>query len=114
MTLTRLLAAWILIAAALLGPAHAQDDKPTPPEDVFRYVIFDATPAQFGAETTFLTSMVDSVLLVVRAGKTARDDIMEAIENIGRKKIFGIVFNASSEHPRGYKYYYRYYREGHK
>jgi thioredoxin:protein disulfide reductase len=45
MTLTRLLASWILITAALLGPAHAQDDKPTPPEDVFRYVVFDAGDA---------------------------------------------------------------------
>jgi len=78
-----------------------------------RYVIFDATPARFGAETTFLASMVDGVLLVVRAGKTARNDITEAIENIGRKKIFGIVFNASRERPKGYQYYYRYYRKGH-
>ena len=79
-----------------------------------RYVIFDATPARFGAETTFLASMVDGVLLVVRSGKTARDDIIEAIENIGRKKIFGIVFNASRERPKGYQYYYRYYRKGHR
>ncbi len=45
MTLSRIIAAWILIATALLGPAHAQDDQLTPPEDVFRYVIFDAGDA---------------------------------------------------------------------
>jgi len=45
MTLTRMLATWLLIAAALLSPAKAQEDQPTPPEDVFRYVIFDAGDA---------------------------------------------------------------------
>ena len=45
MTLTRMLATWLLIAAALLSPAQAQEDQPTPPEDVFRYVIFDAGDA---------------------------------------------------------------------
>ena len=45
MTLTRILAAWILIIAALLGPAQAQDNQSPPPEEVFRYVIFDAGDA---------------------------------------------------------------------
>jgi len=76
-----------------------------------RYIIFDATPAHFAAETTFLASMVDGVLLVVRSGKTARDSVLESIENIGREKNIGVVFNASNESPRGYGYYYRYYRK---
>lgn len=76
-----------------------------------RYVIFDATPAQFTAETTFLASMVDSVLLVVRSAKTARASVLEAIESIGRKRIFGIVFNADTRLPKGYKNYYRYHRK---
>ena len=78
-----------------------------------RYIIFDATPAQFAAETTFLASMVDGVLLVVRSGKTARDSVLEAIENIGRNKIVGVVFNASNDrHKDYYRHYYRYYRKG--
>ncbi len=76
-----------------------------------RYIVFDATPAQFGAETTFLASIVDGVLLVVRSAKTSKDLIMEAIENIGTERILGVVFNASTEHPKGYDYYYRYYRK---
>ncbi len=79
-----------------------------------RYIIFDATPAQFAAETTFLTSMVDGVLLVVRSGKTARDSILKAIENIGRNKIVGMVFNASNESHKNYRYYYRYYQKEQK
>jgi capsular exopolysaccharide synthesis family protein len=78
-----------------------------------RYVIFDAPPAQFTAETTFLSSMMDGVLLVVRSGKTAAPLISQAIENIGRENVLGVVFNASREREKDYyRYHYRYYREG--
>lgn len=75
-----------------------------------RYIIFDTTPTQFVAETTFLASIVDSVVLVVRAGRTNKDMILESTKNIDRKKIVGVVFNASEESEKGYGYYYyRYY-----
>jgi exopolysaccharide/PEP-CTERM locus tyrosine autokinase len=75
-----------------------------------RYIIFDATPAQFAAETTFLASMVDGVLLVVRSGKTAKDQIVKTIENIDRNKMIGVVFNASNQAIKDYRYYYQYYQ----
>jgi capsular exopolysaccharide synthesis family protein len=74
-----------------------------------RYLILDCTPAQFGAETMLLASMVDSVLLVVRAGRTNKDMLLEAIDNIGRERILGLIFNACDEIPKGYSYYNRYY-----
>jgi len=76
-----------------------------------RYVIYDATPAQFAAETTTLSSKIDAVLLVVRAGQTTHMMISEAIENIGRKKILGVVFNASYQPFHDYQMYYRYYQK---
>jgi exopolysaccharide/PEP-CTERM locus tyrosine autokinase len=76
-----------------------------------RYIIFDTTPAGFAAETNFLSTMVDGVLLVVRSGKTARKLITKAIEHIGRDKILGIVFNADQENPKKDQYYYRYYQK---
>jgi capsular exopolysaccharide synthesis family protein len=76
-----------------------------------RYVIFDATPAQFAAETAFLTSIVDAVLLVVRAGKTAKKSILQAMENIDQSKIIGVVFNASNASAIDYGHYYKYYRK---
>jgi Mrp family chromosome partitioning ATPase len=76
-----------------------------------RYVIFDATPAMFAAETAFLTSIVDAVLLVVRAGKTAKKSILQAMENIDRGKIIGVVFNASNASAIDYGHYYKYYRK---
>jgi len=77
-----------------------------------RYIIFDAPPAQFTAETAFLASMMDGVLLVVRSGKTSERLVFQAVENIGRERILGVVFNASDETYKDYRYYYRYYQEG--
>ena len=79
-----------------------------------RYIIFDSAPAQYASEAAFLASMVDAVLLVVRSGKSAKDLILNAVEKIGRKKILGVVFNASNESAKDYNYYYRYYRKEQK
>jgi capsular exopolysaccharide synthesis family protein len=75
-----------------------------------RFVIFDSPPGQFMAETAFLANMMDGILLVVRHGKTPRDLIHDTLENIGRGRILGVVFNASDECRRDYHYYYRHYR----
>ncbi len=75
-----------------------------------RFVIYDAPPGQFMAETSFLARMMDGVLFVVRYGKTPRGRIADTIESIGRERIIGTVFNASNEKRRDYGYYYRYYR----
>jgi capsular exopolysaccharide synthesis family protein len=78
-----------------------------------RYIIFDSPPAQFAAETTFLATMVDGMVLVVRSGKTTKNSIQRAVANIGpnKSKIIGIAFNASNESPKDYDYYYRYYQK---
>ena len=79
-----------------------------------RYIIFDTPPAQFTAETASLFSMVDGVLLVVRSGKTSREPLEEAIGNIGRENILGVVFNDSQEFEKDYRYFYRAYQQGHR
>jgi exopolysaccharide/PEP-CTERM locus tyrosine autokinase len=76
-----------------------------------RFVIFDSPPGEFMAETAFLARLMDATLLVVRYGKTSKDLIHNTLENIGRDKIFGVVFNASHERQSDYQYYYRYYRK---
>jgi hypothetical protein len=53
---------------------------------------------------------MDAVILVARYGKTPRQLIADTIGNIGRERIFGVVFNASHERDKDYRYYYRYYR----
>lgn len=77
-----------------------------------RFIIFDCPPGQFTAETAFLARLMDGVILVVRYGKTPRHLLSETVENIGRERIFGFVFNASNERQKDYQYYYRYYRGG--
>lgn len=72
-----------------------------------RYVILDATPAIYTPEITSLSPEVDGILLVVRAGKTPNELALEAVENIGREKILGVVFNACKESQKRYGYYYR-------
>jgi len=74
-----------------------------------RYIVIDTPPATFAAEGSFIADMVDGVLLVVRAGKTPRELIVEAVENIGRDKVLGIVFNANDEPKKDFKYYYQHY-----
>jgi protein-tyrosine kinase len=61
------------------------------------YIVFDASPAQFRPETAFLASMVDAVVLVVRARKTGKEHVLEAIDNIGRNRILGLVFDFLAE-----------------
>jgi exopolysaccharide/PEP-CTERM locus tyrosine autokinase len=77
-----------------------------------RYIIFDTPPAQFTPEGSLLASMVDGVLLVVRSGKTPREQVLDVINNIGRDKILGLVFNAHNDSPNDPRQYYRYYKNG--
>ena len=77
-----------------------------------RYIIFDTPPSQFLADNAFLSHMVDDVLLVVRSGKTSKDAVLQTIESIGREKISGLIFNASDEPLKDYRYYYKYYQKG--
>jgi capsular exopolysaccharide synthesis family protein len=79
-----------------------------------RFLILDTPPAQFFADAASLFTMIDGVLLVVRSGKTSRQLVEDTITNIGRERILGIIFNASDEVRRSYKYYDQYYRKQQK
>ena len=74
-----------------------------------RFVIFDSPPGRYAAESAFLARMMDGVLLVARYGKTPRQLITDTLENIGRERVLGVVFNASREGQKDYRHYYGYY-----
>lgn len=76
-----------------------------------RFVIFDTPPAHFIADTASLADLLDGVVLVVRSGKTNFELVKDVVESLGKKNILGIVFNATSEATRDYKYYYKYYQK---
>ena len=58
-----------------------------------RYIIFDATPLLATTEPEVLGSLVDGILIVVRAGVTPRETVKQAITSLDPKKILGFVLN---------------------
>jgi Mrp family chromosome partitioning ATPase len=75
-----------------------------------RYIIIDTPPVLPFAETFSLSTMVDSVLFVVREGTSSLKNIGDALEVLGKESLLGIVYNdASDEGSFGhYQYYYSY------
>jgi capsular exopolysaccharide synthesis family protein len=62
----------------------------------FDRVIIDAPAAAPLADVGVLTPLVDSVVLVVRAGVTAKPDIHDAIAAIDGTKLLGVVLNETA------------------
>lgn len=76
-----------------------------------RYIIIDSPPPLLTAETHAISHQVDGILLVVKYGSTPRKMVLELIENIGKEKIIGVVFNnfdIRSTNYLGYKKYGKY------
>jgi exopolysaccharide/PEP-CTERM locus tyrosine autokinase len=75
-----------------------------------RFIIIDAPPSQVTAETNVMASYMDGIIFVVMAQKSPRETIQRSIENLGRNKILGVVFNGYNKAHKGYnKYYKKYY-----
>ena len=76
-----------------------------------RFIIIDSPPSSVTAETKFLAQHVDGIIYVVMASKTPRKIIEKAIDNLGRDKVLGIVFNGYEQVRKSYnRYYHRYYK----
>ena len=76
-----------------------------------RFIIIDSPPSSVTAETKFLAQHVDGIIHVVMASKTPRKNIEKAIDNLGRDKVLGIVFNGYEQVRKSYnRYYDRYYK----
>jgi exopolysaccharide/PEP-CTERM locus tyrosine autokinase len=81
-----------------------------------RYIIFDSTPLLATAEPEVLAKFVDGIIVVVRAGVTPRETVKQAIANLDKGKIIGLVLNYLEFKSRGQSsryfgsdgYYYRY------
>jgi capsular exopolysaccharide synthesis family protein len=76
------------------------------------FVVIDSPPCHIMAETRSLIQHVDGIVFVVMANKIPRKDIEKAIDNLGRDKILGIVFNGYEQVRKSYyRYYDRYYKK---
>ena len=86
----------------------------------FDFVIIDSPPARIAVDTMVLAPLVDSVLLLLSASETRKDQATMAKRLIesAKGKVIGCVLNKATIHSRGYYYYYydtyRYYDYGHK
>lgn len=65
-----------------------------------RYIIIDAPPPYVTSEAGVIARQVDGILIVVRNGKTSKQDIQDIIDIYGKEKILGVVHNYASKLPR--------------
>jgi len=75
------------------------------------YIVVDSPPIMATPDPTLLSTMVDGIILVIRAGYTSRESVQNAIKSIDRQKIIGVIFNQMDVKPSTYSSeYYRYYQ----
>jgi capsular exopolysaccharide synthesis family protein len=58
-----------------------------------RFIILDSTPLLITSEAEILTKLVDGIIVVVRAGKTPRETVAQAMNLLAKEKILGLVLN---------------------
>jgi len=78
----------------------------------FTHIVIDSPPIASFTDGVLLSSMVDGVLLVIHAEKSARAVVRRAkqfLDDVGAR-IFGVVFNHAKRAERD-ETYYRYYHE---
>ena len=75
-------------------------------------VIIDAPPLLPVADASVLSTLSDGVIIVVRHGKTTKDQVQEAINRLQQVggRLYGVVVNMVAKRAVG-SYYYYYYEE---
>jgi protein-tyrosine kinase len=74
----------------------------------FDWVIVDSPPALSLSDTTLIAPLCDAVVLVVRAGSTPSKLVQEAVNQVGKDRICGVVLNRQKQ-VHASRYYYQYY-----
>lgn len=70
----------------------------------YPYVVIDAPPVLALAEGLILQQMVDSTLLVLRAGRTPRELARRAVEELDPSRLAGVVLNGADAAEYAYPY----------
>ncbi|MFO7642918.1 MAG: polysaccharide biosynthesis tyrosine autokinase [Desulfosarcina sp.] len=68
-----------------------------------RHVIIDSPPPQLTAEAKVIARQVDGILIVVKYRGTDRGLVAELVENLGKEKVLGVVFNFFDQRVSAYK-----------
>jgi len=79
----------------------------------FDFVIMDTPPVLPIVDMQYLTELLDGLIMVIRAGKTSRDLVQDALETLEGKNILGMIVNGvsrqlSSRYKYG-SYHYHYH-----
>lgn len=77
----------------------------------YSYIILDCPPVLLCPEPITISSKVDGTIVVMRAWKTKRKLVQDAVEIIGKENILGLVVNDATDSTRDYMNYdyYGYY-----
>ncbi len=73
----------------------------------YTHIIIDSPPVLYFADSTILSALVDSVIIVVRDKQSSRQSVLKAkkiLQNVGAR-IIGMVFNGISWHQSNYSKY---------
>ncbi len=73
----------------------------------FRLVLIDCPPVLNLADFELIAAQAESIMLVVRSRKTARESITKVLALIDPRKLAGVVFNAAEESSSKSYYAYR-------
>lgn len=84
---------------------------------LYNFILIDAPPLLGLSDSLILSTMTEGVVMVVRAGQTPRDAVIQAkrlLQGINAK-VIGVVLNGitpSDMKYGSYSYYYSYYKDG--
>jgi len=73
----------------------------------FDWIVIDSPPLLPLGDTTVWMRLADGILLVTRAGKTAKRQLQRGLEALEQPKLLGALLNGSTE--ASFDDYYRYY-----
>ena len=81
----------------------------------FDFVLIDSAPVLLVTDPCVLSQQVDGVILVVRAGRTPRNALIQAQHKLDqvRAKTIGSVMTHMEYHNPLYERYYNYYKQEH-
>jgi Mrp family chromosome partitioning ATPase len=75
--------------------------------ELFDIVLLDTPPVIPVSDTHALRDLVDGFILLYRLGHTPHPLFKQAMDDIGEKKVLGVVLNGVE--PQSERYYQRYY-----
>lgn len=74
--------------------------------DAHRIVLIDSSPLLLTSESHSLTQVVGQIIVIVRAGKTPQQSVIDALSHLGEDKRVALVLNQSvAASPTNYYYY---------